>query len=262
MPMGARARGDGQGKGFPLAWVTEDMDVEELLQGFVRDVRALYEDDLVTVLLYGSAATGEHVPGRSDINVAVILRRLTPALLRKAASHIRGWHRQGFATPLFFDPETFHTSLDVFPIEFLDMQERHRTLWGPDVLAGFQIGRSNLRLQCEQELRGKWLKLCQSYVEGATTPSDLERILRVALSSIVVLARTLLRLGGEDPVGAADVVLERTQVRFGASTASLRKAYQVKRGDIRLAGSGLETLYQEVLEEVQGLVRVVDGLVP
>lgn len=235
--------------------------MEQVLQKFVQDVQSVYGEDLLAILLYGSAAAGEHVAGRSDMNVAVILRRLTPALLRKAAGHLRGWHHQGFATPLFFDPETFDASLEVFPIEFLDMQERHRTLWGPDLLADLQIGRGNLRLQCEQELRGKWLKLCQSYVEGVSTPSDLERILRVALSSIVVLARTLLRLGGEDPGGSADTVLDRAQVRFGASTASLRRAYLVKRGDLRLGGSDLDALYREVLEEVQGLVRVVDGLV-
>lgn len=234
--------------------------MEELLKGFIQDVQGLYEDDLMTILLFGSAAAAEHVPGRSDINVAVILRRLTPALLRKAAGHIRGWHRQGFATPLFFDPETLHASLDVFPIEFLDMQERHRTLVGPDLLAGLDIGRGNLRLQCEQELRGKLLKLRQSYVECTQAPGDLERVLRVAVSSIVVLARTLLRLGGGDPGGGAAAVLERTQIRFGTSTASLRRAYDLKRGDIRLGGAGLEELYRGVLEDVQGLVRVVDGL--
>ncbi len=234
--------------------------MEELLKGFIQDVQGLYEDDLMTILLFGSAAAADHVPGRSDINVAVILRRLTPALLRKAAGHIRGWHRQGFATPLFFDPETLHASLDVFPIEFLDMQERHRTLVGPDLLAGLDIGRGNLRLQCEQELRGKLLKLRQSYVECTQAPGDLERVLRVAVSSIVVLARTLLRLGGGDPGGGAAAVLERTQIRFGTSTASLRRAYDLKRGDIRLGGAGLEELCRGVLEDVQGLVRVVDGL--
>lgn len=234
--------------------------MEELLKGFIQDVQGLYEDDLMTILLFGSAAAADHVPGRSDINVAVILRRLTPALLRKAAGHIRGWHRQGFATPLFFDPETLHASLDVFPIEFLDMQERHRTLVGPDLLAGLDIGRGNLRLQCEQELRGKLLKLRQSYVECTQAPGDLERVLRVAVSSIVVLARTLLRLGGGDPGGGAAAVLERTQIRFGTSTASLRRAYDLKRGEIRLGGAGLEELYRGVLEDVQGLVRVVDGL--
>lgn len=234
--------------------------MEQVLQKFVQDVQGVYGEDLLAILLYGSAATGEHVTGRSDINVAVILQRLTAALLRKASGSLRNWHRQGFATPLFLDPETLHASLDAFPIEFLDMQERHRTLWGPDLLADLHVGRGNLRFQCEQELRGKLLKLCQSYVESAHTPTELERILGIAVPSIVVLARTLLRLGGEDPSGGTDTVLERTQARFGAFTTSLRKAYQLKRADIRLAGSSIEMLYQGVLEEVQGLVRVVDGL--
>jgi len=234
--------------------------VEQLLRKFVQETQDLYGEDLVAVFLYGSAAADEHVPGRSDINVAVILRRLTAVLLRKAAGSLRNWHRQGFATPLFLDPDTLHASLDAFPIEFLDMQERHRTLWGPDLLADLHVGRGNLRFQCEQELRGKLLKLCQSYVESAHTPTELERILGIAVPSIVVLARTLLRLGGEDPSGGTDTVLERTQARFGAFTTSLRKAYQLKRADIRLAGSSIEMLYQGVLEEVQGLVRVVDGL--
>lgn len=234
--------------------------MEQALQRFVREVQGLYAEDLLAIFLYGSAAAGEHVPGRSDINVGVVLRKLTPALLRKAGAHLRAWRRQGFATPVFFDPESLHDSLDVFPIEFLDMQERHRLLWGPDLLADLSIAGGNLRLQCKQELRGKLMKLRQSYVEFAHVPGELERILMAAVSSVVVLARTLLRLGGDDPGGGADAVFTRTQARFGASTASLRKAWQLKRGDIRLTGSSLETLYQEVLEEVQGLVRVVDGL--
>jgi hypothetical protein len=235
-------------------------EVEEVLQEFIQNVQGLYGGDLVAVFLYGSAAAGEHVPGRSDINIVVVLRQLTPALLRNAASHLRRWQRQGLATPLFFDPESLHDSLDVFPIEFLDMQERHRTLLGPDLFASLHIARHNLRLQCEQELRGKLMKLRQSYVESAHAPADLERVLVAAASSIVVLARTLLRLGGGDPGGGADAVLEKAQAHFAVSTTALRKACQLKRGQIRLAGSGLEALYREVLEEVQGLVRVVDGL--
>lgn len=234
--------------------------VEELLQKFVQDVQNLYGEDLVSVLLYGSAAAGEHVAGRSDINVAVILREITPALLRKGSGRIRAWRGQGFATPVFFDPDFLRTALDVFPIEFLDMQERHRTLWGPDPLAGLDIGRGNLRLQCEQELRGKVLKLRQAYVESAQAPDALERVLMAAVSSLVVLSRTLLRLGGADPGGGAEAVLERIQARFGAPTVNLRKALQFKRGEIRLTGSSLEAVYQEILDEVRGLVKVVDVL--
>ncbi len=234
--------------------------MEQVLQEFVQDAQELYGGELVAVYLYGSTAAGEHVAGRSDVNVAVVLRQLTPALLRKAAPHLRSWYRQGFATPLFFDPETLHDSLDVFPIEFLDMQERHRTLWGPDLFASLHIQQQNLRLQCEQELRGKLMKLRQSYVESALAPGDLERVLVAAAASIVVLARTLLRLGGGDTAGKVDVVLEQVQARFAVPTIALRKACQLKRGHIRVAGSGIEELYCEVLNEVQGLVGVVDKL--
>ena len=102
--------------------------MEQVLNEFVREVQHLYGSDLVAVFLYGSAVTGEHVPGRSDINVAVLLAEVTAAALRKASGKLRGWARQGFATPVFFDVEFLRDALDVFPIELLDMQERHRML--------------------------------------------------------------------------------------------------------------------------------------
>jgi hypothetical protein len=234
--------------------------VERVLEAFTREVHDLYGPDLVAVVLYGSAATGEHVAGASDINVAVILRQVTSALLRKASGRIRAWHRQGFATPLFFDPEGLQRSLDVFPIEFLDMQERHRILWGSDLLAPLRVGRGNLRLQCEQELRGKLLRLRQAYVESAGSPDELRRTLLVAAGSVLVLLRTLLRLAGGEPGGPAEVVLERAGARFATSTAHLAQVYRVKRGESRLAGSALDTLFQGVLGEVENLVRVVDEL--
>ncbi len=234
--------------------------VEQNLQDFVEDVRGLYGEDLVAIFLYGSAAAGEHVPGRSDLNVAVVLRQAAPTLLRKATRHLRTWHRRGFATPMFFDPEYLRGSLDVFPIEFLDMQERHRVLWGSDVLAGLEVSRANLRRQCEHELRGKLLRLRQSYVESGHDPSALERVLIVAVSSLAVLVRTLLLLGGGSPKGSTDEVLALAEQRFGSPTKSLRKALQLKRGEMRVTGADLDGLYRDVLDEVTGLVGVVDGL--
>jgi hypothetical protein len=234
--------------------------VEQILQSFTREAQSLFEGELLAIVLYGSAATGDHVPGASDINLAMIVREVTPALLRKAAGRIGAWRRQGFATPLFFDPETLQDSLDVFPIEFLDMQERHRILWGQDLLAPLRIGGGNLRLQCEQELRGKLLRLRQTYIESAESPDELRRVLLMAAGSLLVLVRTLLRLAGGNPDGPAAETLTRAEERFDASTAALRRVYQVKRGEIRVAGSGLDALFQGVIEEVQGLVRVVDRL--
>ena len=234
--------------------------MEQILSRFVQDVQQLYGHDLLAVFLYGSAATGEHLCGKSDINVTVVLNRLNPDLLRKASGHLRSWSRQGFATPMFFDPEFLRDALDVFPIEILDMQERHRMLWGPDVLAELRIERGALRRQCEQELRGKLLKLRQAYVESSRSPRDLEAVLSSATSGLVVLARMLLHLARAQEAGGTEAVLARIEAQFGVGVANLRKAWRLKRGETRVTGSEVDLLYQAVLEEFQRLVEVVDAL--
>lgn len=234
--------------------------MEQVLNEFVREVQHLYGSDLVAVFLYGSAVTGEHVPGRSDINVAVLLAEVTAAALRKASGKLRGWARQGFATPVFFDVEFLRDALDVFPIELLDMQERHRMLSGPDVLAGLQIDAGALRRQCEQELRGTLLKLRQAYLESSPSPKDLQIVLTAAASGLVVLARTLLHLARADESGGTEAVFRRVETQFGVRVAHLRKAWQLKRGEARVTGSEIDLLYQGVLEEFQHLVRVANAL--
>ncbi len=234
--------------------------MEQILSGFVQEVQNLYGHELLAVFLYGSAAIGEHIRGRSDLNVAVILNRLDPALLRAASGRLRSWSRQGIATPIFFDPEFLHRALDVFPIEVLDMQQRHRMLWGPDPLVDLEIEQGALRRQCEQELRGKLLKLRQAYVESSRSPRDLEAVLAGAMSGVVVLARTLLHLVHAEERGGTQAVFDRVEAQFGISVSNLRKAWRLKRGDVRVTGSELDLLYQAVLGEFQRLVGVADGL--
>jgi predicted nucleotidyltransferase len=234
--------------------------MEQVLNTFVREVQHLYGSDLVAVFLYGSVVTGEHVPGRSDINVAVLLADVTPLALRKASGRLGAWVRQGFATPMFFDPEFLRDALDVFPIELLDMQERHRMLYGPDIFAELRIEAGALRRQCEQELRGKLLKLRQAYLESSRSPTDLQTVLAAAASGLIVLARTLLHLARADERGGTEAVFRRVETQFGVRLAHLRKAWQLKRGEARVTGSEIDLLYQGVLEEFQRLVRVVDGL--
>ena len=233
--------------------------MEQKLETFVQDVQHLFGGELLSVFLYGSAAAGEHIPEHSDINVGVVLRQIRSDALRKASGRIREWHRLGFATPLFLDSDFLHGALDVFPIEFLDMKERHRMLVGPDLLADIQIPEGNLRRQCEQELRGKLLKLRQTYVESAQSPKELGAVLMLAVASIAVLARTLLRLRGQDHSGGTEAVLGRVQERLHAPTAALITSWKVKRGEARRTGSELDRLYQDVMQEIEQLAHIADA---
>ena len=138
------------------------------LDDFVLDCRALFGDDLVSVFLYGSAAGEDFIPGVSDYNLGVVLRSVRPEHLRRAALKVPRWRRRRIGAPLFLDPAFIRQSLDVFPIEFTEMTEAHRVLYGPDPFAGLTVGLRNLRHQCEFEVRGKLLALRTAYLRAAT----------------------------------------------------------------------------------------------
>src|SRR5437868_14714178 len=90
--------------------------VQEALNGFVEDLRATHGANLASVVLYGSAAAGDHIELRSDYNILIALNRITPEHLRQAQAPTREWQRLGHTLPVHFPVEELSDADDVFPI--------------------------------------------------------------------------------------------------------------------------------------------------
>src|SRR5438477_8231359 len=111
-------------------------DREKAIASLARDLPAALGDNLVSLLLYGSAARGDAVPGRSDINVLLVVRDASAATLHRASPVLQAWLAVAHAAPLIQSEADWAASADVFPIEIEDMRAGHRLLAGRDVLAG------------------------------------------------------------------------------------------------------------------------------
>src|ERR1700691_5983756 len=173
--------------------------MEQKLQDLVDRLRKAQQERLVSVILYGSAASGDHHGEFSDLNVLCVLTRVTPAELR-ACEPIFKWWRDGNPSPLLLSEEEVRTSTDCFPIEFHDMQERRRVLFGKDLIQDLVIDRTFYRAQVEMALRSKLLRLRQ---KAADVLSDKPVLLRLMIDSVpnfLVLARHAL-LVSEMPCG-------------------------------------------------------------
>ena len=110
-----------------------DSQSEKILGRFVQELRSLLADELVAIALYGSSVGGNFVPGVSDLNVVIVVKEARFDVLQKLQPGMAAWHTQGFAIPLLLDQEFLRRSRDVFPMEFHDMKEQHRLLWGEDI---------------------------------------------------------------------------------------------------------------------------------
>src|SRR3970282_16930 len=89
--------------------------IQHGLKNFVEDLKNLYSDQLVSVILYGSAAGEDFVAGRSDINTIVILKKVDFDSLQKYQTRQKKFERLGIVAPLFLEPEYIRTSADSLP---------------------------------------------------------------------------------------------------------------------------------------------------
>src|SRR6185295_9408268 len=121
--------------------------IKEALSGLVEDLRATHGANLASVVLYGSAAAGDHNELRSDYNLLIALNRITSEDLRQAQAPMREWQRLGHTLPVCFTVEELSDAADVFPIEFHQMANARVVLYGHDPFEVVQLSNANLRHQ-------------------------------------------------------------------------------------------------------------------
>jgi hypothetical protein len=170
--------------------------VGDQLNQFVEALHEAHQDNLRSVVLYGSQAVsvGEDAGGAK--NILVVLDRITPHDLHRAHWVAEDWRRQGHPLPVYFTSREVKDSSDVFPIEFLDMSKARRVLYGDDPFADLLIPTHNLRHQLEYELRGKLLRLRTIYITASEKPDRLAKLMADSLSSFAVLFRHVLEMQG------------------------------------------------------------------
>jgi len=159
-----------------------------------KQISALLPAELKCVALYGSAAAGDFVEGRSNFNDLIIAEPLGLAQLDRLNKPLLAWNRLGHPTPLLFTPQQLLQSASAFPIELLDIQQSRRVLWGSDPLAELEIRPSHLHQQVQRELNGKLLKLRSRYVLAAGKEATITQLMLDSLSTFLVLFRAALRL--------------------------------------------------------------------
>lgn len=157
-------------------------------------------------VLYGSVARNEHVPGRSDVNLLLVLSQLDVDVLAALADALRAWESAN-APPLLLSRDELSRATDVFPVEITDMRAAYQVLRGADPLRDLQVDAADLRRELEREFRGKLLRLRQGYMALHSENSGLGDLARHSFSSLLVLFRGLLKLAGRKiPLPAAELI--------------------------------------------------------
>lgn len=235
-------------------------NVLQAARRWVDRMRPALGADFVAAYVTGGALTQGFSPSRSEVNVLVVAQRLDAETLDRLAKFTSLPARAPRIVPLFLTAGQIQRSLDAQPIEFLDLRERHLLLEGENLLAGLEISRADLRLQCERELRTRLVELRQTYLLEQRSPSALVRALVSLGAGWNPLFRALLRLRGEEVPAHDARVIERVADLFEVPAEGLLAAYVMRYGRGRVRPSETRRRFLAFLLAVERLVAVLDGM--
>lgn len=233
---------------------------EEIFKEFTEDYASVFASDLRSIVLYGSGAKGEYIPKKSDINFLIVLTRVGIDNLDKALELIPKWQKRNVAVPLFLTKEYVDSALDTFPIEFLDMKNAHKLIYGEDILIDLQIDRNDLRRQLERELRGKLLHLREGFLSTGYNRDRLRDMLAATVPAFNSIFAGLLYFKNEKLPASKAEMFERTTEVFNLDKTVFATLIGIKKGKWHGSTVQLHDITKAYIRQVKKLVEIVDKL--
>ncbi len=228
---------------------------------FANKLHAILGDKLISVVLYGSAARADFSKKYSDYNILCMLTEVHPAQLMTINKLIRQWTKAGNSLPLFFDSEHIRTSLDVFPMEFLDITACHKVLYGSDIFSDIHVDQKNLRHQCEMEIKGKLIYLRSEFSLISNQPKKVGELMVKTLSTFITLFKGVLRLLNIEPGESAKVIVEQLNAHIEIKPNCFFELIDIRNNNTILPrGDEAICLFENYISQIQHIAVIVDKM--
>lgn len=222
--------------------------------------KTIFGDSLVSIILYGSAAGNDYLPGKSDINFLIILSDDAIDNLESALNEVSRWRRQKVATPLFMTKAYITSSLDSYPIEFLNIKRNYRMVYGEDVLTELTFDPRDLRLQCEREIKGKLLLLREGFLETDGKKKKIRELIGSSITAFVSIFSGLLHLKGIEIPDTKRGIVRAVAQEFSIDQDPFLKCMDIKSGGKDYSTDETRHIFKAYLAEVRKLWEIVDKL--
>jgi hypothetical protein len=188
------------------------------------------------------------------VNVFLLLEDVSTETLEQMAKPIRAWMKAGHPMPVFVQKNELAAYAKGLPVEFLDMQDHHKVIFGSDPLEALRVDRTNLQSQCLQELSTKLLKLRQAALLADANSKKLRALILDSLPSILTLYRAVLRLESDVSKGSKITAARELSQRVGADGDCLERLWN---NHIRRDTDNIQDVAQRYLDGIERVITYV-----
>ena len=232
----------------------------EWFKPFQDEILKSHKDNIHSITITGSSLTDDFDHKRSDVNSVLVLNKMDLGFLEVLASLGKTYSKKGISAPLIMTPEYIMHSLDVFPVEFLNIKLLHETLFGEDLFQNLEIDRKDLRLQCERELKVRLIGLRQGYIASMGDAKILSDLFINTISGYIPLFRGMILILGKEPPLRNEKVLQVLESVSGVDTRVFKTVLKQKRQKTKMAISHLNVIFKDYYAAVEKLGDMTDGI--
>ncbi len=233
---------------------------QDIFAPLTEDYLKAFGKDLISLILYGSAAGGAYVKGKSDINILVILTPEGINRLEAGFALVKSWRKRNVAVPLVMTKAFMASSLDAYPIEFFNMKNNSILIHGENVLESLVFKPEDLRLQIERELKGKILLLREGYLESGGSERPVRQLIRKSLTAFVSIFNAMLYLKqAQAPHNKRETIKEMNKV-FAIDAAVLMLCFEISQDKDKFSGKEVIDVFKKYLQEVEKACDIIDSL--
>jgi len=178
---------------------------------YVATLRKLAGSHILAMEILGDAAVGSFAAERERVQSAVIFDTISLDVLRQIGLEGSRLSAQHIAAPLVFTPGYLAHSCDAFPLEFIEIQQRHLTIFGQDYFTPLVFKDADVRLQCERELKVISIGLHQGLLSSGGHEKQLNEIIVRLTEHFLRTLRGLLWLKGVRESRSPDQVVQEIE---------------------------------------------------
>ena len=226
-------------------------EVRDIIRPYLSEFLNLHGENIVSIVLYGSATGKYFMPKKSDINLAVVFKTLEFQQLKDSLKLINRGISKRITAPLFLSLSRIESSKDAFPVEFIEIKENNILLYGKDVFSGLKIDEANIKLFCGRDIEGKLIRLRQAYLEIGLKRKGVEALMKESMYSLIPVFRALLRTKVQNPPIDKEQILIEFCNHSGLSKDVFLTILKDRLDDEKIKGGDVEAHFEKYLKEIE-----------
>lgn len=228
------------------------------LDKLIESLKEELGENLASVIAFGSKANVEDA--KNNLNLMIVTNTLNAENLYAISKPIQKWVKAKNPIPVVMNRDEWYSSFDVYAIEYADIKENYRLIYGEDLVPTIFVDKHFLRLECESEIKSLLLKYKNNFILNIKSDKEMKKVLDNVIKTLLVIFRSVLRLHNcAVPYRAVDII------EFVSNYISFNKIVMLKLAKVKFENDDYtkqELMYieAELINDLQNILKQIDAM--